>query len=124
MSLSLRHKATTHLAKNHSQIVIEDLHVKNMTASAAGTVEEPGVNVLQKSGLNRAILSVGWGIMAVMLGYKSVWYGSELLRVPPMGTSQQCSDCGHTDAASRISRDVFRCTACGHTEHADLNAAN
>lgn len=117
------HKATTHLAKNHSQIVIEDLRVKNMTASAAGTVEEPGVNVAQKSGLNRAILSVGWGTMAVMLGYKCVWYGSELLRVPPMGTSQQCSVCGHTDAVSRVSRDVFRCTACGHTEHADLNAA-
>jgi transposase len=61
--------------------------------------------------------------MAVMLGYKGVWYGSALLRVPPMGTSLQCSGCGHTDVASRVSRDVFRCTACGHTEHADLNAA-
>jgi putative transposase len=117
------HKATTHLAKNHSQIVIEDLCVKNMTASAAGTVEQPGINVAQKSGLNRAILSVGWGMMAVMLGYKGAWYGSELLRVPPIGTSLQCSCCGHTDAASRVSRHVFRCTACGHTEHADLNAA-
>ena len=116
-------KATTHLAKNHSLIVIEDLRVKNMTASAAGTAEDPGVNVAQKSGLNRAVLSVGWGIAAVMLDYKCIWYGSELLRVPPMGTSQECSECGHTDAASRVSRDVFRCTACGHTEHADLNAA-
>jgi putative transposase len=117
------HKATTHLAKNHSLIVIEDLRVKNMTASAAGTIKEPGVNVAQKSGLNRAILSVGWGAIPVMLGYKAVWKGSELRRVPPMGTSQQCSVCGHTDAASRVSRDVFRCTACDHTEHADLNAA-
>lgn len=116
-------KATTHLAKNHSLIVIEDLRVKNMTASAAGTVEDPGVNVAQKSGLNRAILSVGWGITAVMLGYKCIWYGSELLRVPPKGTSQECSACGRIDAASRISRNVFRCTACGHIEHADLNAA-
>ena len=117
------HKATAHLAKNHSLIVIEDLRVKNMTASAKGTVAEPGVNVAQKAGLNRAILSVGWGTMAVMLGYKTVWYGSEVRRVPPMGTSQGCSECGHLDAASRVSRDAFRCTACGHTEHADLNAA-
>ena len=117
------HKATTHLAKNHGLIVIEDLRVKNMTASAAGTVDDPGVNVAQKSGLNRVILSVGWGTMVVMLGYKCIWYGSELLRVPPMGTSQECSECGRIDAASRVSRDVFRCTACGHTEHADLNAA-
>lgn len=117
------HNATTHLAKNHSLIVIEDLRVKNMTASAAGTIAEPGVNVAQKAGLNRAILSVGWGIAATMLGYKTVWYGSELRRVPPMGTSQECSECGHVDAVSRVSRDVFRCTACGHTEHADLNAS-
>ena len=117
------HKATTHLAKNHSLIVIEDLRVKSMTTSAAGTVEEPGVNVAQKSGLNRAILSVGWGASAVMLGYKTAWYGSELRRVPPMGTSQECSECHQIDAASRISRDVFRCTACGHTKHADLNAS-
>jgi putative transposase len=116
-------KATTHLAKNHSLIVIEDLRVKNMTASAAGTIEDPGVNVAQKSGLNRAILSVGWGMMAVMLGYKCIWYGSELLRVPPMGTSQECSACGRIGPASRVSRDVFRCTDCGNSEHADLNAA-
>jgi len=69
------HKATTHLAKNHSLIVIEALRVKNMTASAAGTIENPGVNVAQKAGLNRAILSVGWGIIAKMLGYTCTWYG-------------------------------------------------
>lgn len=117
------HKATTHLAKNHSRIVVEDLRVKNMTASAGGTIETPGVNVAHKSGLNRAILSVGWGIILQMLGYKCIWYGADLLRVPPTGTSQECSECRKTDPASRISRDVFRCTACSHTEHADLNAA-
>jgi hypothetical protein len=36
-----------------------------MTASAAGTIDGHGVNVAQKSGLNRAI-SVGWGMMATM----------------------------------------------------------
>jgi len=117
------HKATTHLANNHGIVVIEDLRIKNMTASAKGTIEQPGVNVAQKSGLNRAILSVGWGIAAVMLRYKCAWNGSTLLKVPPMGTSQECSECGLADAASRVSRDVFRCTACGHLEHADLNAA-
>ena len=117
------HKATTQLAKNHSLVVFEDLRIKNMTASAKGTIENPGVNVAQKSGLNRAILSVGWGMASVMQGYKSVWYGSVFLKVTPMGTSQECSVCGHTDAASRVTRDLFCCTACGHTEHADLNAA-
>ena len=117
------HKATTGLAKNHRLVVIEDLRIKNMTASAAGTVEEPGVNVAQKAGLNRAILSVGWGMMGGMLDYKTVWYGSELQRVAPHYTSQECSACHHVDAKSRVSRDAFCCTACGHAEHADLNAA-
>ena len=39
---------------------VEDLKVKNMTASAKGTVENPGKNVKQKSGLNRAILRTGF----------------------------------------------------------------
>ena len=103
--------------------MIEDLRVKNMTASAAGSIENPGINVAQKSGLNRAILSVGWGMTVTMLGYKCVWHGSERLKVPPVGTSQECSACGCIDAASRVSRDVFRCTSCGHTEHADSNAS-
>ena len=39
---------------------VEDLKVKNMTASVKGTVENPGKNVKQKSGLNRAILRTGF----------------------------------------------------------------
>ncbi len=118
------HKATTKLAKNHRLIVVEDLRVKNMTASASGTRAAPGVNVAQKAGLNRAILSVGWGLTTVMLAYKTCWYGSELRRVSPQGSSQECCVCHHRDPASRVSRDVFRCTSCGHIEHADLNASN
>lgn len=41
-----------------------------MTASAAGTVEEPGHNVGQKSGLNRAILDQAWG------NFSNDWSGS------------------------------------------------
>lgn len=118
------HKATTRLAKNHRLIVLEKLKVRGMTASARGSVEEPGLNVAQKAGLNRALLSVGWGMAERMLAYKTRWYGSELVHVPPHGTSQTCSACGHRDPASRCSRGVFRCVACGFTGHADLNAAN
>jgi len=41
--------------------VFEALKVQNMTASAKGTIENPGRNVRQKSGLNRAILASTWG---------------------------------------------------------------
>ena len=49
-------KISHDLCKNHAVIVREDLKIKNMTASAKGTVEEPGKNVKQKSGLSRSIL--------------------------------------------------------------------
>jgi hypothetical protein len=55
------HQVTAALvATGVATLVVEDLRVKNMTRSASGTVEEPGVNVKQKSGLNRSILNQGW----------------------------------------------------------------
>jgi putative transposase len=52
------HRLTT----DYAGVVYEDVVIKNMTASAAGTIEEPGKNVAQKSGLNRAVLDLGWGM--------------------------------------------------------------
>ena len=117
------HKATTCLAKNHGRVVVEDLRVKNMTASAKGTLEAPGRNVRAKAGLNRAILNVGFGEIRRQLDYKCRWYGSELLAVNPAFTSQRCSGCGHTEAGNRPSQAVFHCLECGRHENADHNAA-
>jgi putative transposase len=54
------HVISSEVSKNHAVIVLEDLQVKNMTASAQGTEDKPGKNVRQKAGLNRAILDQGW----------------------------------------------------------------
>jgi putative transposase len=117
------HKATTRIAKNHSIIVIEDLRVKNMTASAAGTVDDPGRNVRQKAGLNRSLLDVAPYQIRQMLEYKAAWYGSTVIAVNPAYTSQTCSLCGCVDARSRLSQSEFCCVACGHVDNADINAA-
>lgn len=53
------HRVSARLACEHSLVVLEDLRIRNMTRSAAGTVEEPGTNVSQKRGLNRSILDAG-----------------------------------------------------------------
>jgi putative transposase len=57
-------KASTSLSKNHAlvMVVVEDLKVKNRSATASGTLENPGRNVKAKSGLPKAILNQGWGI--------------------------------------------------------------
>lgn len=122
--LDFTHKLTTDLTKNHGWVAIEDLRVKNMTASAKGTVEEPGTNIRQKAGLNRAILDNIPHERRRQLGYKAPLYGSELRVVPAPFTSQMCSACGVVDPKNRLGCGrEFACTTCGFAEHADKNAA-
>lgn len=116
------HKESTALADRHALIAIEDLRIKNMSASAKGTAEAPGKRVAQKAGLNRSILDQGWFEFARQLEYKLAWRGGQLLRVPPAYTSQACACCGHVAAESR-KKERFTCVACGHASHADINAA-
>src|SRR5262249_2411600 len=54
------HQLSTEIAKSHGIVKIEKLKVRAMTASAAGSIEAPGKNVVAKSGLNRRILDQGW----------------------------------------------------------------
>jgi putative transposase len=117
------HEQTTTIAKNHGTVVVEALKVRNMVRSAKGTVAEPGQNVRQKSGLNRAILDQGWGAFRIMLAYKLAACGGRLIDVPAACTSQTCAACGVVDAASRQDQARFVCTGCGHEANADTNAA-
>jgi putative transposase len=117
------HKLSTELADQHPVIAAEDLKVKAMTASAAGTAERPGKNVKAKAGLNRAILDAAWSEFARQLDYKLQARGGELIKVPAPYTSQACSVCGHTEKQNRASQARFKCVACGHAENADVNAA-
>ncbi|GAB3831605.1 RNA-guided endonuclease InsQ/TnpB family protein [Dactylosporangium cerinum] len=55
------HKTALWLVRHHDVIAHEGLRIGNMTQSASGTVEAPGTNVAQKSGLNRSVLDAGWG---------------------------------------------------------------
>ncbi|MEV7004705.1 transposase [Streptomyces sp. NPDC093982] len=48
------------LTTKNAFVVREDLKTRRMTASASGTFAEPGSRVVQKRGLNRAILDKGW----------------------------------------------------------------
>ena len=45
------------LARSYDLVRFEKLNIKNMTRSARGTTEQPGKQVKQKAGLNRAILA-------------------------------------------------------------------
>ena len=117
------HKNSTTISKNHALIVMEDLKVSNMSASASGSLEKPGRNVRAKSGLNKAILDQGWYEFRRQIGYKLTWLGGTLLLVPPRNTSLTCNNCGCIDKGNRISQAQFKCVSCGHVDNADFNAA-
>jgi putative transposase len=117
------HKLTTGLADAHPVIALEDLRIKSMSASAKGTVEEPGKNVRAKAGLNRCILDAAWGEFARQLTYKVQWRGGQVILVNPAYTSRTCRICGREAAENRKTQRVFSCVACGHTENADMHAA-
>jgi len=113
------HETTTAICRKFGTVVIERLRIKDMTASASGTVENPGTHVAQKRGLNRAILNVGWYQIETMLSYKA----HRLVKVDPRFTSQTCSCCGAVDSRSRKNQASFVCTTCGFRSNADQNAA-
>jgi putative transposase len=114
-------KITTDIARRFDTIRIEALDVRAMTRSARGTVEQPGVRVAQKRGLNRAIGRSGWGLLAARLQHKA--YG-RVEQLPAAYTSQRCSACGHVAPGNRKSQAVFECEACTAGRcNADVNAA-
>jgi putative transposase len=117
------HKSTTAISKNHAIVCIEDLQVRNMSKSAAGSSKAPGRNVKAKSGLNKAILDQGWFEFRRQLEYKQVWLGGEVLAVPARNTSRTCPACAHVSAENRRTQVRFACVECGYENNADLVGA-
>ncbi len=115
-------KTSTKLVAENHLIVFENLNTKQMMKSASGTVDDPGVNVAAKRGLNRVIAQSCWGMLATRTRQKAEATGVAFIEVPAAYTSQKCCRCGHTDPKNR-SNKLFQCASCGHTADADTQAA-
>ncbi|MEB3282163.1 MAG: RNA-guided endonuclease TnpB family protein, partial [Lyngbya sp.] len=103
------HKLTTYLAKNHSQIVIEDLNVSGMMANRK---------------LAKAVGDMGFYEFRRQLEYKTELYGSELLIADRwFPSSKTCSNCGTVKESLFLSERVFNCSHCNFSCDRDLNAA-
>jgi putative transposase len=105
-------------------IVTEELTVRNMTASARGTVEEPGRNLAQKAGLNRSILDTAPAMFLNMLRHKAEEAGTELILVNTgkHKPSQTCPACGAVRKKA-LSERVHTCASCGFSCGRDEAAA-
>ena len=92
-----------------------------MMRSAAGTIEEPGTNVVAKRGLNRGIGDASISTLYAMTRYKAESAGGRVIAVDPRNTSQDCSFCGGREPGAR-KKDRYRCS-CGADLDADHNGA-
>jgi len=113
------HKTSSAISQNHAIVCLENLQVRNMCRSAAGSIEVPGKHVRAKAGLNKSILDQGWFEFRRQLQYKLSWNGGELITVPPQNTSRRCPQCDHVSAQNRRTQERFTCIECGFEENAD-----
>lgn len=103
------HKLTTHLAREHGTVVVEDLNVTGM---------------LRNRRLARHIADAGFAELRRQLAYKSLWNGGRLVvadRWYP--SSKTCSGCGTVKTKLTLSERAYRCDSCGLVLDRDLNAA-
>lgn len=118
------HQLTKRLTTRWASVAIEDLHLAGMTASARGTIDNPGRNVAAKAGLNQAILDAGLAELRRQLTYKTRWYGADLVVIDRWApTSKTCSTCGWRNPSLSLSERTYQCQSCGLRIDRDLNAA-
>ncbi|MEV8371255.1 transposase [Kribbella sp. NPDC056861] len=119
-------RTSTDLARRFDIIRVEDLRIAQMTARPKPKADpgRPGRYLPNrqraKAGLNRGVLSNGWGLLVQRLEHKAP---GRVEKVNPAYTSRTCSVCGHCARENRKSQAVFRCVSCGHQANADVNAA-
>jgi putative transposase len=113
------HKTTSNIVSSNSLVAGEQLNVKGMTAKA-----KKGKRKAQKSGLNRSILDVGFGMIGKMLEYKLAEAGGFYVESPTrkLRPSQRCAKCWELTPKTLKDR-VHICQHCAHVEDRDINAA-
>lgn len=96
------HKQSRSLANNYSTVIREDLKISQM---------------IKGSKLAKHILDCSWGLFFELLEYKT-----NVIKVNPAYSSQECSNCGHTCKENRKTQSLFECVKCDFTMNADDQA--
>lgn len=96
------HKESRKLANQYGTVIREDLNISKMSKNSI---------------FSKHILDCSWGTFFQMLDYKT-----NVIKVNPAYSSQECSKCNHTCKKNRKTQSLFECTKCGYTENADLQA--
>ena len=102
------HKFSTDMVRKNQTVCIENLNAKGMVKNRR---------------LAKSIADGSWGTLALMLEYKCAWYGRDFVKVPPMHTSQDCSECGFRNKGLELKDRRWKCPGCGTDHDRDVNAA-
>ncbi len=122
------HKISKYLVDNYDTICMEDLNVKGMSATCKPKQDGNGKYLPNgqsaKSGLNKAILDMGWNEFKNMLEYKCEWYGKNLSLIGRFDpSSKTCSSCGSINKELTLKDRKWICGKCGTEHDRDINAA-
>jgi transposase len=86
------------------------------------STERLNVRALASGFLAREVTDQAWAGFLKLLEYKAEEAGTQLIKVPPEGTSQDCSICG-TKVPKRLSDRIHTCSSCHLVVDRDTNAA-
>lgn len=117
-----QHQVTLDIARRYDIGVTEKLNTNGMTRKA----KKGSKRKAQKTGLNRSILSVGFGGLNKMISYKIEQKGGIVLTLPTkeIKPSQRCPNCGaiHKHWA-QLSNRYHACSDCGFEVSRDKGSA-
>ena len=102
------HHLTSYLAKNHGEIILEDLNVQGLVKTRH---------------LSKALSDAAFGTIRTQTEYKCERYGSRLILADRFfPSSQLCSECGHRQKMP-LSVRIYDCQNCGSKKDRDFNAS-
>lgn len=122
------HKTSSILISENQTICLEDLNIKGMIKRCKPKKDENGNYIhngqAAKSGLNKSISDVGWGMFIDMLAYKAEWNGNNIIRIGRFDPSSKlCSNCGYIKKDLTLNDREWICPVCGIEHDRDINAA-
>ncbi|MGL5377090.1 MAG: RNA-guided endonuclease InsQ/TnpB family protein, partial [Cetobacterium sp.] len=103
------HKLSKELVTKYNAIIIEDLNMRGMSRAL---------------NFGKSVSDNGWGMFALMLQYKAMFCGKQVIKVDKwFPSSKTCSICGNIKTELALSERVYRCEECNSEIDRDLNGS-
>jgi len=113
-----RHQISKKLSGLYNLVVLEDLHVQEMTSKDKKSRITEKMKKKKVKKMRKNILDTSWYDLENLLEYKC----GSIEKVSPQYTSQTCSRCNYINSENRKG-DKFKCLNCGFKINSDSNAS-